>query len=159
MMSNFNRAACNLKHVDIYTDGSCLGNPGPGGWSAVLTYEQHCKELCGGNPSTTNNRMELTAVISGLSALKYACEVTIFSDSKYVVDAINNGWVQNWKSKGWRLSSKSPVANIDLWEQVLSLLSMHQVKFVWVKGHAGNALNERCDKLARDCAKAMKAKV
>lgn len=149
MMSNSNQLR---KHVSMYTDGSCLQNPGPGGYAAILTYGDHSKEIFGGSPSTTNNRMEITAVIAGLQALKEPCIVTVYSDSKYVVDAINKQWVTRWKANGWRTSS-GPTANIELWETLLSLLNVHQVSFVWVKGHAGNAKNERCDILARSEAK------
>jgi len=137
-----------MKKVHLYTDGACSGNPGPGGWGAVLKYGDHEKELCGGEPETTNNRMELTAVIKGLSALKEPCEVELCSDSTYVVHSIEKGWVYNWKKNGWRKSDKSPALNVDLWEQLLPLLKKHQVTLVWVKGHAGHPENERCDRLA-----------
>lgn len=136
------------KHVDIFTDGACSGNPGPGGWGAVLRYGTHEKELSGGEASTTNNRMELSAVIAALSALKESCEVTLTTDSKYVCDSINKRWVYGWKAKGWIKSDKKPALNVDLWEALLPLLEKHQVTFVWVKGHAGHPENERCDRLA-----------
>ena len=136
------------KHVEIFTDGACSGNPGPGGWGAVLRYKGNTRELSGGARETTNNRMELTAVIEALSALKEPCDVTLTSDSKYVIDAIQKGWVYGWKKKGWIKSDKKPALNVDLWEQLLPLLAYHQVEFVWVKGHAGHPENERCDQMA-----------
>ena len=137
-----------MKHVDIYTDGACRGNPGKGGWGAILVYGSTEKELSGGERETTNNRMELTAVISALSALRERCEVTLTSDSKYVIDAIEKGWALSWKAKGWRKADKSPALNVDLWEQLLALLEKHEVTFVWVRGHNGHPYNERCDALA-----------
>jgi ribonuclease HI len=137
-----------MKHVDIYTDGACRGNPGPGGWGAILVYGKHEKELSGGEPHTTNNRMELSGVIAALSALKEPCEITLTTDSKYVADAVNNGWAVSWRAHGWRKGDKSPALNPDLWEQLLELLEHHKVTFVWVKGHAGHPYNERCDHLA-----------
>ena len=136
------------KHVEIFTDGACSGNPGPGGWGAVLRYKGNTRELSGGERETTNNRMELTAVIEALSALKEPCDVTLTSDSKYVIDAIQKGWVYGWKKKGWVKSDKKPALNVDLWEQLLPLLAYHQVEFVWVKSHAGHPENERCDQMA-----------
>ena len=136
------------KHVEIFTDGACSGNPGPGGWGTVLRYKGNTRELSGGERETTNNRMELTAVIEALSALKEPCDVTLTSDSKYVIDAIQKGWVYGWKKKGWVKSDKKPALNVDLWEQLLPLLAYHQVEFVWVKGHAGHPENERCDQMA-----------
>ena len=136
------------KHVEIFTDGACSGNPGPGGWGAVLRYKGNTRELSGGERETTNNRMELTAVIEALSALKEPCDVTLTSDSKYVIDAIQKGWVYGWKKKGWVKSDKKPALNVDLWEQLLPLLAYHQVEFVWVKGPAGHPENERCDQMA-----------
>ena len=137
-----------MKHVDIYTDGACRGNPGKGGWGAVLVYRGVEKELSGGEPMTTNNRMELSAVIAALSALREPCEITLTSDSKYVVDAVTKGWARSWQSRGWVKPDKSPALNPDLWEKLLRLLDYHTVTFVWVKGHAGHPYNERCDKLA-----------
>ncbi len=137
-----------MKAVELYTDGSCSGNPGPGGWGAILRYGTHEKELSGGDAHTTNNRMELSAVIAGLEQLKEPCAVTLTSDSKYVCDAIVKGWARSWKKNGWRKSDKSPALNTDLWERLLQLLDIHQVKVVWVKGHAGHPENERCDRLA-----------
>ena len=137
-----------MKHVDIYTDGACRGNPGKGGWGAILVYGGREKELSGGEAETTNNRMELSAVIAALSALKEPCDITLTSDSKYVVDAVTKGWVQSWQKNGWRKADKSPALNVDLWEQLLPLLQLHQVQFVWVRGHNGHPYNERCDVLA-----------
>ena len=137
-----------MKQVTLYTDGACSGNPGPGGWGAILECEGHRKELSGGEASTTNNRMELTAVIEGLSALKFGCAVTLVSDSKYVIDAITKGWVYSWKAKGWREADKSPALNVDLWEKLLVQLDRHQMPYQWVKGHAGHPENERCDQMA-----------
>lgn len=137
-----------MKHVDVYTDGACRGNPGKGGWGAILVFGGREKELSGGERETTNNRMELSAVIAALSALKEPCEVTLTSDSKYVVDAVTRGWLTSWKKNGWRKADKSPALNVDLWEQLLPLLEMHRVNFVWVRGHNGHPYNERCDVLA-----------
>ncbi|MBQ7337813.1 MAG: ribonuclease HI [Clostridia bacterium] len=137
-----------MKHVDIYTDGACRGNPGKGGWGAILVYGGHERELSGGERETTNNRMELSAVISALRALKEPCDITLTSDSKYVVDAVTKGWVDAWRKNGWRKADKSPALNVDLWEQLLPLLQMHHVNFVWVRGHNGHPYNERCDVLA-----------
>ena len=137
-----------MKHVDIYTDGACSGNPGKGGWGAVLVYGKFEREMSGGEKETTNNRMELTAVIESLKALKEPCEVTLTTDSKYVCDAINQGWLDSWRKNGWRKADKKPVLNVDLWEELIPLIEKHKVNFVWVKGHAGHAYNERCDTLA-----------
>ena len=137
-----------MKQVTLYTDGACSGNPGPGGWGAILECEGHRKELSGGEASTTNNRMELTAVITGLSALKEPCTVTLYSDSKYIIDAIQKGWAKKWRANGWMRNAKDPALNPDLWEKLLDLLEKHEVTFVWVKGHAGHPENERCDQLA-----------
>ena len=136
------------KKVCIYTDGACSGNPGPGGWAAVLKFGEHRKELCGGAEDTTNNRMELTAVIEGLAALKEPCAVELTSDSKYVIDSVTKGWVYGWKKKGWVKADKKPALNVDLWERLLPLLQTHEVTFRWIKGHSGHPENERCDKLA-----------
>ncbi len=137
-----------MKQVDIYTDGACSGNPGPGGWGAILVYNGREKELSGGEAQTTNNRMELTAVIKALSALKEPCSVTLTTDSKYVSDAIVQGWARSWRAKGWRKADGKPALNAELWEELLELLDRHSVQFVWVKGHAGHPYNERCDTLA-----------
>lgn len=136
----------------MYTDGACSGNPGPGGWGALLRYQGFEKELCGGEAETTNNRMELTAIIKGLSALKEPCEVDLYSDSKYVIDAIQKGWVYRWKANNWMRTNKDPALNVDLWEKLLPLLKKHQVDFHWIKGHAGHPENERCDRLAVACS-------
>ena len=141
-----------MKKVDIYTDGACRGNPGKGGWGAVLVYNGREKELSGGERETTNNRMELTAAIKSLLCLREPCEVTLYSDSKYLVDAITKGWVYSWKSKGWKKADKSPALNVDLWEALLEQLKKHDVEFVWVHGHAGHEYNERCDVLATSFA-------
>ena len=137
-----------IKKVEIFTDGACSGNPGPGGYGVILRFGEHTKELSGGEHETTNNRMELTGVITGLSALKEPCEVTLTTDSKSVVDSITKGWVYGWQKKGWIKSDKKPALNVDLWKQLLPLLEKHKVNFVWVKGHAGHPENERCDQLA-----------
>jgi ribonuclease HI len=137
-----------MKTVTLYTDGACSGNPGPGGWGAILEYMGHEKELSGGEESTTNNRMELTAVIMGLSSLKESCIVELYSDSKYVIDGLEKGWAASWKKKGWIKSDKKPALNPDLWEQLLELTGKHQMRYHWVKGHAENPKNNRCDELA-----------
>ena len=136
------------KHVDIYTDGACSGNPGPGGWGAILRSGEHVKELSGGEANTTNTRMELTALIEALSALRFPCQVTVYSDSKYVVDALKLGWARKWKANGWMRNKKDKALNPDLWQTLLDLLEVHQVTFHWVKGHAENPYNNRCDELA-----------
>lgn len=145
-----------MREVQIYTDGACRGNPGPGGWGAILVCGEHKKELSGGEPSTTNNRMELLAAIYALEQLKYPCGVTLTTDSKYLCDAITKGWATQWKRNGWRRSNKEPAANPDLWERLLSLLSIHKVEFVWVKGHNGHPFNERCDEMATQAADSFK---
>ena len=137
-----------MKHVDIYTDGACRGNPGRGGWGAILVYDGHEKELSGGEPHTTNNRMELMAAIAALRALKVPCDVTLTSDSRYLVDGIEKGWAVGWRARGWKKADKSPALNPDLWGELLDLLDKHEVTFVWIKGHDGHPENERCDKLA-----------
>ncbi len=137
-----------MKQVEIFTDGACQGNPGPGGWGAILRYKGYEKEISGGAPLTTNNRMELTAVISALELLKEPCAVNLYSDSKYVCDAINEGWAKKWKSNGWMRNKKEPALNPELWDTLLVLCNKHDVTFIWVKGHAGHPENERCDKLA-----------
>ena len=142
-----------MKTVEIFTDGACSGNPGPGGWGAILRYKGVEKELSGGEPETTNNRMELTAVISALSALKEPCDVQLYSDSKYIIDAVTKGWAKSWKAKGWIKADKKPALNSDLWDTLLSLLDKHTVEFIWVKGHAGHPENERCDTLAVEQSK------
>ena len=137
-----------MKHVDIYTDGACRGNPGHGGWGAVLVFRGIEREMSGGEAMTTNNRMELTAAIEALRALKEPCEVTLTSDSKYLIDAITKGWAVSWRAKGWKRADRSPALNSDLWEMLLNELERHEVTFVWVKGHDGHPYNERCDRLA-----------
>ncbi|MCI8867930.1 MAG: ribonuclease HI [Anaerotignum sp.] len=138
-----------MKTVTIYTDGACSGNPGPGGYGTVLLYGEARKELSGGYRLTTNNRMEILAVIKGLEALKEPCRVLLYSDSRYVVDAIEKGWVAKWRQNGWMRNKKERAQNVDLWERMTALLEKHQVSFHWVKGHADNPENERCDELAR----------
>ncbi len=137
-----------MKTVTIYTDGACSGNPGPGGWGAILCYNGIEKELSGGEAMTTNNRMELMAVIRSLEALKEPCSVDLYSDSKYVIDALEKGWVYSWQKNGWRRADKKPALNVDLWESLLPLIAKHQVRYYWVKGHASNEKNNRCDELA-----------
>ena len=137
-----------MKTVTLYSDGACSGNPGPGGWGAILSYNGVEKELSGGESNTTNNRMELTAVIEGLSALKESCIVELYSDSKYVIDALEKGWVWGWKKKGWIKSDKKPALNPDLWEKLLALTQRHEMRYHWVKGHADNPYNNRCDEMA-----------
>ena len=137
-----------MKTVTIYTDGACSGNPGPGGWGAILEWNGVEKELSGGDKHTTNNRMELTGVISALGKLKEPCRVELYTDSKYVCDAVMKRWVYGWKAKGWIKADKKPALNVDLWEQLLPLLEYHEVHWHWVKGHAENAKNNRCDALA-----------
>ena len=137
-----------MKQVTVYSDGACSGNPGPGGWGTVLVYNGHEKELSGAEPQTTNNRMELLAAIMGLELLKEPCAVTLVSDSRYLCESINRGWVYQWEQKGWRKADKKPALNVDLWERVLVQLRRHQVTVQWVKGHAGHPYNERCDQLA-----------
>ena len=137
-----------MKTVTIYTDGACSGNPGPGGWGAILECGGVEKELSGGEAQTTNNRMELTAVIAALSALKEPCRVELYTDSKYVADAVTKRWVYAWKAKGWIKADKKPALNVDLWERLLPLLQAHEVAWHWVRGHAENEKNNRCDRLA-----------
>ena len=141
-----------MKQVEIYTDGACSGNPGPGGWGALLRYRSggkvYEKELSGGDSSTTNNRMELTAFIEALGLLKEPCEVRYCSDSQYVINGLEKGWARSWKARGWKKADKSPALNPDLWEKALELAEKHTITYVWVKGHAGHPENERCDRLA-----------
>ena len=136
-----------MKHVTIYTDGACSGNPGPGGWGAILMYGSHKKEISGGEPMTTNNRMELLGVITALEQLKEPCKVSLYTDSQYIVNAINQGWLKNWKARGWK-RKEGELKNPDLWQRLSALLETHDVTFIWVKGHAENAYNNRCDELA-----------
>ncbi|MCX7982386.1 MAG: ribonuclease HI [Syntrophales bacterium] len=144
------------KKVTIYTDGACLGNPGPGGYGCILIYNGAKKELSAGFRLTTNNRMELMAAIAALKALKESCEVTLFTDSRYVVDAVERGWVKKWKEKGWKRVGGKKAENADLWRELLGLCGYHHVKFVWTEGHAGQEENERCDFLARQAAQGEK---
>ncbi len=137
-----------MKKIVIYTDGACSGNPGPGGWGVVLQYGAHEKELSGGDAHTTNNKMELTAVIEALRLLKEPCQVDLYSDSKYVIDGITKGWAKGWRARGWKKADKTPAKNPELWEALLQLLDVHTVSFHWVKGHADNPYNNRCDELA-----------
>ncbi len=137
-----------MKIIEMFTDGACSGNPGPGGWGTILRYNGVEKELSGGEHETTNNRMEMMAVISGLKALKEPCEVHLFTDSKYVCDSVTKGWVYSWQKNNWRKADKKPALNVDLWEEMLLLLDIHKVTFFWLKGHNGHPENERCDKLA-----------
>ncbi|MCI5195322.1 MAG: ribonuclease HI [Candidatus Electrothrix sp. AW5] len=146
------KADTTLKKVTIYTDGGCQGNPGPGGYGAVLLYGKHRKEISGGYKLTTNNRMELLACIAALEALKEQCEVTVYSDSKYVVDSLAKGWAKRWRANGWKRNKKDKAENLDLWERLLDLCEQHTIQFNWVKGHAGNKENERCDTLAGEAA-------
>ncbi|MAS55867.1 MAG: ribonuclease HI [Pimelobacter sp.] len=143
-----------MKQVEIFTDGACKGNPGPGGWGVLLRMGRHEKELSGGEAETTNNRMELTAAIRGLNALIEPCEVTLYSDSKYVIDGITK-WVHGWKKRGWVNASKKPVRNEDLWHDLIEAANRHRIDWQWVKGHAGHPENERADRLASDAAEAV----
>ena len=137
-----------MKHVNVYTDGACSGNPGPGGWGAVLEYNGQRREMSGGERETTNNRMELTGVIEALRALKEPCDVTLVSDSKYVIDALTKGWARSWRARGWVKSDKKPALNSDLWAVLLELCERHTVHCQWIMGHAGHPENERCDAMA-----------
>jgi ribonuclease HI len=140
------------KAVTLYTDGACTGNPGPGGYGVILQFGKHRRELSGGYAHTTNNRMEMMAVIAGLQALKEPCRVRVVTDSEYVVNAMEKGWARSWKARGWRRRTGEPALNADLWERILDLCQEHQVSFQWVRGHAGHAENERCDRLAVEAA-------
>lgn len=142
-----------MKQVEVFTDGACSGNPGPGGWGAILRYNGREKELSGGEANTTNNRMELSAVIFGLKALKEPCAVTLYSDSQYVCNALKLGWAKKWRANGWMRNKKDPALNPELWGELLDLVEKHQVEIIWVKGHAGHPENERCDRLAVAAAK------
>ena len=137
-----------MKRVQLFSDGACSGNPGPGGYGVILKYNEHIKEFSAGYKSTTNNRMELMAIIVGLKSLKEKCQVDVYSDSKYIVDAVNEGWAERWRSNNWQRNKKEKAKNIDLWIKLLDLLDKHKVSMSWVKGHAGHPENERCDKLA-----------
>lgn len=140
-----------LKQIDLFTDGSCLGNPGPGGYGAVMVYGKHRKEISAGFRLTTNNRMELMAAIMGLRTLNEPCQVRLTTDSQYVRQGITQ-WIHNWKKRGWKTADKKPVKNVDLWQRLDAALGQHQIKWEWVKGHAGHPENERCDELARAAA-------
>ena len=145
-----------MKKVELYTDGACRGNPGNGGWGAILVYQGVEKELSGGEEITTNNRMELMAAIAGMEALKEPCQIILTSDSKYLTDAINKGWLKSWKKNGWRKADRSAVLNVELWQKIDELITLHTVEFVWVRGHAGHPYNERCDALATAYADSFK---
>ena len=144
-----------MEKVVIYTDGACSGNPGPGGWGAILMYKDNKKEISGGKEDTTNNVMELTAVIEGLKLLKFPCEVDLYSDSAYVVNAFNQGWIENWRKNNWRTAGKDPVKNQPLWEELYTLTQKHKVEFIKVKGHSDNEYNNRCDFLATSAIKTL----
>lgn len=144
-----------MEEVTIYTDGACSGNPGPGGWGAILMYKDNKKEISGGNKKTTNNIMELTAVIEGLKLLKFPCKVKLYSDSAYVVNAFIQKWIYGWLKNGWKNASKEPVKNKELWQELYDLTKIHEVEFIKVKGHADNEYNNRCDELARNAIKGM----
>lgn len=141
-----------MRKVELFTDGACSGNPGKGGYGAILRYMGHEKEISGGERDTTNNRMEMKALIEGLKALKEPCEVVVYSDSKYLIDAITQKWVYGWEKRNWIKSDGSPALNSDLWKEILELLKIHKCEFVWVKGHNGHPENERCDRLAVEAA-------
>lgn len=142
-----------LKHVVVHTDGACIGNPGPGGYGAVLRFGDRRLELAGGYRLTTNNRMEMMAAISALGALRFPCRVTLYSDSQYLVHGLQRGWARRWRENNWRRSDKTPALNVDLWEQLLDLCDTHEVTVAWVRGHAGDAENERCDRISNAAAK------
>ena len=145
-----------MKKVEIFTDGACKGNPGPGGWGAILRYGKAEKEISGGESSTTNNRMEISAVLEALKCLKESCDVTLYSDSQYVCNAIEKGWAKKWKANNWMRNKTDPALNADLWEDLLNLCEKHKMTIVWVKGHAGHPENERCDRLAVAAAEKFK---
>ena len=155
-LTDFLHKGESMKKVTIYTDGACRNNPGPGGWGTILVYGTAQKELSGGEKETTNNRMELTAAIQGLRALRESCEVLLYSDSKYLVDAINCGWAEKWKANNWKKGKNEEAKNPDLWEELLTLIKKHKVTFEWVKGHNGHEFNERCDVLATTAADSFK---
>ncbi len=142
-----------MEKVIIYTDGACSGNPGPGGWGAILMYKDTKKEISGGKKDTTNNVMELTAALEGLKMLKFPCEVDLYSDSAYLVNGFSQGWIYNWQKNNWQTSNKEPVKNKEIWQEIYNLTQMHKVKFIKVKGHADNEFNNRCDELARNAIK------
>ncbi len=138
-----------MEKIIIYTDGACSGNPGPGGWGVILMYKENKKEISGGKKNTTNNEMELTAALMGLKQLKYPCEVELYSDSAYLVNGFEKGWIYNWQRNNWKTASKEPVKNKEIWEEIYKLTKLHKVKFIKVKGHSDNEYNNRCDELAR----------
>lgn len=142
-----------MKHIQIFTDGACSGNPGPGGWGAILRYKAHEKELSGGEAETTNNRMELMALIAALEQLKEPCEIDLCSDSQYVINGLQKGWAKGWRARGWKKADKSPALNSDLWARLLDLSEAHTIHYNWIKGHAGHSENERCDRLAVEQSK------
>ncbi len=142
-----------MKHIQIFTDGACSGNPGPGGWGAILRYKAHEKELSGGEAETTNNRMELLALIAALEQLKEPCEIDLCSDSQYVINGLQKGWAKGWRARGWKKADKSPALNSDLWARLLDLSEAHTIHYNWIKGHAGHPENERCDRLAVEQSK------
>ena len=142
-----------MKHIQIFTDGACSGNPGPGGWGAILRYKAHEKELSGGEAETTNNRMELMALIAALEQLKEPCEIDLCSDSQYVINGLQKGWAKGWRARGWKKADKSPALNSDLWARLLDLSEAHTIRYNWIKGHAGHPENERCDRLAVEQSK------
>ena len=142
-----------MKHIQIFTDGACSGNPGPGGWGAILRYKAHEKELSGGEAETTNNRMELMALIAALEQLKEPCEIDLCSDSQYVINGLQKGWAKGWRARGWKKADKSPALNSDLWARLLDLSEAHTIDYNWIKGHAGHPENERCDRLAVEQSK------
>ena len=142
-----------MKQIEIYTDGACSGNPGPGGWGAILRYKAHEKELSGGEAETTNNRMELMALIAALEQLKEPCEIDLCSDSQYVINGLQKGWAKGWRARGWKKADKSPALNSDLWARLLDLSEAHTIHYNWIKGHAGHPENERCDRLAVEQSK------
>ena len=142
-----------MKHIQIFTDGACSGNPGPGGWGAILRYKAHEKELSGGEAETTNNRMELMALIAALEQLKEPCEIDLCSDSQYVINGLQRGWAKGWRARGWKKADKSPALNSDLWARLLDLSEAHTIHYNWIKGHAGHPENERCDRLAVEQSK------
>ena len=144
-----------MDDVIIYTDGACSGNPGPGGWGAVLMYKDNKKEISGNNPATTNNIMEITAVIEALKLLKFPCNVKVYSDSSYVVNCFIKGWIYNWQKNNWKTADKQPVKNRDLWEELYNFTKIHKIEFIKVKGHSDNFYNNRCDELARNAIKSL----
>lgn len=154
-MLRYERNKIRMDDVIIYTDGACSGNPGPGGWGAVLMYKDNKKEISGNNPATTNNIMEITAVIEALKLLKYPCNVKVYSDSSYVVNCFIKGWIYNWKKNNWKTADKQPVKNRELWEELYNFTKIHKIEFIKVKGHSDNIYNNRCDELARNAIKSL----